>query len=160
MLSRSQGLTLFTAAAGLIALAACSHEAASPALASVAPNSLSHVLVFSDDGSNAKLALADQPAALMLECAHGSRTVHVTHASVRDPAPMLTLASGAAASSMKADRQAFEGQTLVLADTTTDAPALNAFRRSGVIKVSYAGSDLTAGARPEAFFAACEGRAG
>ena len=158
MLSRSQIVLLAGSALGLTALAACSHESGGEALASV-PAGPSHVLVFSDDGANAKLALAEQPAALMLECAHGSRTVHVTHAAMGGPSPVLTLASGSTADSMKADRQAFEGQTLVLADTTTDAPALSAFRRSGVLKVSYAGGDLTAGARPEAFFAACEGRA-
>ena len=118
----------------------------------------SHVLLFTDDGANAKLALADEPAALMLECAHGSRTVHVTHAAVENPAPSLTLTSGGVADSITAERQAFEGRTLVLADTTTDAPALSAFRRSGVLKVSYGGGELVAGARPEAFFAACSGR--
>ena len=158
MLSRSQFVTLAVAASGLTALAACSHGNEGAALASI-PAGPSHVLVFSDDGANAKLALADEPAALMLECAHGSRTVHVTHAAIGGPDATLTLASGGAADSVKADRQAFEGQTLVLADTTTDAPALSAFRRSGLIKVSYAGSDLSAGARPEPFFAACEGRA-
>lgn len=159
MLTKSQLIVLAGAALGAAALAACSHGTAGTALASPPVGGLSHVLVFTDDGGNAKLALAEDPAALMLECAHGSRTIHVTHAAVGGPAPVLTLASGATSDSVKADRQAFEGQTLVLADTTTDAPALNAFRRSGVIKVSYAGSDLTAGAQPEPFFAACEGRA-
>ena len=159
MLKRSQFLAAAGSAAGFLALAACSHESSTSALASVPTGGPSHELVFSDDGSNAKLALADQPAALMLECTHGSKTVHVTHAAVEGPAPTLTLVSGGASDLVKGDHQAFEGQTLVLGDTTVDSPALAAFRRSGVIRVNYAGSDLTAGARPEPFFKACEGRA-
>lgn len=159
MTLRSNLLVLAASAAGLIGVAACSHDTGQASLAPVT-NGSSHALMFSDDGANAKLALAEDPAGLMLECAHGSGIVHVTHASTGDPAAILLLTSGSTTSEMKADRQAFEGQTLVLADTTTDAPALTAFRRSGRLQVRYAGEGLTADAHPEPFFAACEGRRG
>ena len=157
--------TLFALAGfGVIAgLAACNHDEAQAGFASssLAPASAgsSHALVFSDDGANAKLALADGPAALMLECAHGSNTVHVTHASIGAPASTLILVSSGASAPMKADRQAFEGQTLVLGETALDAPALAAFRKSGRLSVRYGDEGLTADAHPEGFFKACE-RAG
>jgi hypothetical protein len=155
MALRSPILTAAVAAAGLLSLAACNSEGRPQGTALAPAAGPSNVLVFSDDGANAKLALAAQPAALMLECAHGSGAVHLTHASDRGPAPVITLASDGAAQPLKAERQAFEGQTLVLADLPADAPPLQAFRRSGRIAVDYAGARLTADARPEAFFAAC-----
>ena len=143
---------------GLLSMAACNLKG--PQTSSLAPVSAasSHVLVFSDDGANAKLALAESPATLMLECAHGTGRVHVTHASTGAPQNVLTLVSGDARDQLKADRQSFEGQTLVLGETTVDAPSLAAFRRSGRLQVSYAGTGLAADARPESFFAACERR--
>lgn len=159
MTLRSKLLLIATTTVSLAALGACNNERGQASLAPITSDS-SHALVFSDDGANAKLALAENPATLMLECAHGSRTVHVTHASAEAPAPVMVLASGAGTSEMRADRQAFEGQTLVLGDTTTDAPALTEFRRSGRLQVRYSGVGLTADAHPEPFFAACEGRVG
>ena len=154
MMIRSKVLLAVLGIGILGGVAACNHESGQASLAPATGGS-SNALVFSDDGSNAKLALADQPAALMLECAHGSRTVHVTHASVAGPAEELVLVSDGSEAPMKADRQAFEGQTLVLGETPLDAPALDAFRKSGRLSVHYGGEGLTADAHPEAFFAAC-----
>jgi hypothetical protein len=151
----SHRLALIGAAAGVSVLAGCSHETPGPALA--AANTPSQSLLFTDDGANAKLATASG-SSLMLECAHGSHAVHITHASDRGPAPTLTLISGGATSPLKASQQNFMGQTLVLAHAKTDIPALAAFRRSGVLTVNYAGAGVTAAAEPNAFFAACEGR--
>ncbi len=144
------------AAAGLLSVAACNLQGEQTSALAPVTAAASHVLVFSDDGSNAKLALAESPATLMLECGHGTGRVHITHASTGAPQPVLTLASGSTSDLLPAQRQAFEGQTLVLGEAAADAPALTAFRRSGRLQVSYDGQGLAADAQPEAFFAACE----
>ncbi|CAN5344179.1 hypothetical protein BH09PSE2_BH09PSE2_16430 [soil metagenome] len=155
---RLSTVLLIPAALGLVSMAACNLQGAQTSALAPTTTASSHVLLFSDDGSNAKLALAESPATLMLECAHGTGRVHVTHASTGAPQAVLTLASGSTRDDLRADRQAFEGQTLVLGESQSNAPALSAFRRSGRLQVSYAGQGLAADAQPEAFFAACERR--
>lgn len=155
---------VFIGAAGAL-LAACSHDDA-PARFDTG-SGLHYGFFFLDEGPSAKLAYGQANSdnvGMMLECAKGSRRVDVTDVVRSAPSPTLTLASGRARASLKAEVSSGEGAPLLTATTRSDSPVLQGFRRSGTMEVAYAGLryQMVASAKErdgvERFFNACEAR--
>jgi hypothetical protein len=162
--------TTALAAGFSLSLSGCMQDgaqrAAAPTPASTVPG---FGLYYMDEGASAKLAYGapnSDDVDLMLECAKGSRQVQVTEAAGAAHAPVLTLVSAGRRADFKAEAQTGDGSTILVANATTDAAPLQAFRRSGKLEVAYAGArvgvNASADERPgvERFFAACERRSG
>lgn len=127
-------------------------------------------LFFNDDGDSASLAWGranSDDVQLMFQCRKGSRSVEITnvaHEADKDRQAMMVLTSGQMQSPLPASAQANEeGEgVLATAHAPTSLPALDLFRRTGVISVKYAGRQhgLSASAREKPavarFFGACE----
>lgn len=143
----------------LTLLAGCSHQAGS---ASLSPDM---GLYFNTSGQSASLAYGranSDAVGLMLQCQAGSGQVDISDNARSTRATQLTLTSGQARTDLPARVEAITGQPTLWAKASTQAPALRAFRKSGVIAVSSRGGGygLTARAeekaRIERFFRACE----
>lgn len=150
-------------AGGAAALTACSHEETQARLEPTAQGQLGFFLV--DEGDHAKLAYGEANSdnvGLMLECAKGSGVVQVTDLVRSSPSPTLTLISDGAQSNLAAEADAGEGMAIATAKTKLDAPALQGFRRTGVMEVAYSGLHYRMAAtanerdRLQSFFSACD----
>ena len=143
---------------GVAALAACSHEAL--------PLSLNpqYRLAYDDKGETVALAYGlpnSDDVALMLECAKGSARVDLSD-TVRDKkATTVVLAAGGKKTSVAVQHQQGEEDEILAGKLPLSAPALQAFRQTGVLQVSSGQSRYTItagpGARPgvERFFKVC-----
>lgn len=146
-----------------LAIAGCSHDDQRAAmLLTEAPQ---FGLFFNDQGESASLAYGEANSdnvSLMLQCDKGSGKVQVSDIARSEKAPALMLASGGDKNDLGARLEPSEvGPSLLVADTTPDAPALKGFRKTGRITVGQ-GSDsyrITAAGRERAevdlFFTAC-----
>jgi hypothetical protein len=128
----------------------------------------SYGLHYMSEGGSAKLAYGranSDDVGLMLQCRKGSRQVEVTDAirAVAPSSPTLVLTAAGARSALKPRVQAGEGGGLLIAQTSSDDPALRAFRGSGRMEVasgpSRYGIVASAGeqSQVEQFFSACGG---
>lgn len=154
----------------MAAIAGCSHEGEQARLdmqpePAPIPTAM-HVLAFSDDGANAKLASMDAGfggPGLMLECEHGTRLVHLTRVGGDAASTTLALAADGLRSALAIRPQTFEGRSLSTAEASSDALALRGFRRTALLRVEDGPRSLTATTEDgregaERFFAACEAR--
>ncbi len=103
---------------------------------------------------------------MMMSCAPGSRQIQITD-ELSSKAPTggrLSIGSGATSSELPAtvEDEIENGGKLAVVKTAIDLPALTAFRKSGALKLSYAGAEqsFAASASERAmaarFFAICE----
>ena len=143
-------------------LAACSHDSASQSASG------RFGLFYNDQGEMAALAYGapnSDDVALMFECAKGTGRVEVTDVAGATAAPRLILASSGSTSDLAASEVSADGPDLLVARTDISAPALQAFRRSGKMKVAYGATSYTLAASNaerqgvERFFKACAARA-
>ncbi len=149
-----------SALAGVAALAACTHG---PARLSFSPD---YGLFYNDQGETAALAYGlpnSDDVALMLQCAKGSARVELTD-TARDAAVtaiVLTADGRRTSVPVRAETSEAGESKLLTGQLPLAAPALQGFRRSGVIEVSSGRSRyaITVGQaqRPgiERFFKVC-----
>jgi hypothetical protein len=121
-------------------------------------------LFYMDEGRSAKLAYGaanSDDVSLMMQCVKGSHMVDVSDVARDGSGATLTLISGKRSESLRTAPSRGDGETLLIARTSTDAPPLVAFRQSGRIDVAYPGAKYVIVAGPserigvERFFAAC-----
>jgi len=123
------------ALAGLGALAACTHQ---QGLLTLNPQ---YRLGYDDKGETVALTYGlpnSDDLALMLECPKGSGRVELTD-TLRDArTTAVVLASDGRKTSVAVTRQVIEGPSdeILLGHVPSSAPALQAFRRTGVLEVS------------------------
>jgi hypothetical protein len=133
-----------TLALSAAALLGCSHDRSKTAQVDEAPladspaaGSAGFGLFYNDQGESVSLAYGQANSdnvSLMLECAKGSGRVQVSDIA-RTNRTDLVLASGDETRALPARVEAADGPPLLVADTTADAPALRAFRRTGALTV-------------------------
>ena len=154
-------LALGLAAAGVAALAACTHEQPSLAL------NPQYRQAYDDKGETVALAYGlpnSDDVALMLECAKGSVLVELSD-TVRDKrATTVALSSGGKKTSVPVHAEANEGGLegeILTGNLPLSAPALQGLRRTGVLQVSSGQSHYAITVGPggrvgvERFFKAC-----
>ena len=128
-------LALGLAAAGVAALAACTHEKPSLAL------NPQYRLAYDDKGETVALAYGlpnSDDVALMLECAKGSGRVELSD-TIRDKrATAVVLSSDGKKTSVPVRAEASEGDEdqILTGRLPLSAPALQGLRRTGVLQVS------------------------
>ena len=120
---------------------------------------------FLDEGESAKLAYGQANSdnvGLMLQCMKGSRQVEVSDIVRSSPASTLTIASQGQSAQLKTEIQPGPSAAIAVARASAASPALQGFRRSGQLEVSYAGLKYAMAAKPEEkasaerFFSMCE----
>ncbi|MGZ9201693.1 MAG: hypothetical protein ACXW3D_08260 [Caulobacteraceae bacterium] len=97
---------------------------------------------YNDQGEQASLAYGQANSdnvALMMQCKKGAGAIQVSDTVRAKPAPSLVLASGGRTSELLSRVEPGEtgAPPMVVADTTAQADALKAFRRSGKMNVAY-----------------------
>jgi hypothetical protein len=151
---------LFMAGLFALGLAGCSHDVAH---LSLGPD---YGLYYNDQGETVALAYGlpnSDVVALMLQCPKGQGRVEVSDVARGKPVQTLVLSSDGKRTSVpvKIDPTETEGQRTLSGQTTLAAPALGAFRRSGVIDVAQGPVRYTVTASPaeregiERFFRVC-----
>jgi hypothetical protein len=142
--------------------ASCTQDGSKGALPAPAPG---FALFYMDEGSSAKLAYGapnSDDVGVMMECAKGSNVIEVSEVARTGPSHTLDLTSQGRSASLQAIPAGGEGEVLVIGRTRSDAPPLQAFRRSGRIDVAYAGTQYAIETNPtersgvKRFFAACD----
>lgn len=145
------------------ALAACTHQ---QSMAQLSERPEGFGLFYNDQGERASLAYG-QPnsdnVGLMLQCQKGAGRVQVSDTVRAELGQSLVLTSGRQTSELLSRVEDGESGApqMVMADTTTEAQALKAFRKSGKISVKYGkiGYDVTASREEQAgvelFFSVC-----
>lgn len=156
-------LALATVLAGSTILLGCTTDVGQTPLEPTAASGFA--FHFLDEGESAKLAYGQANSdnvGLMLQCAKGSRTVEVSDIVRSRPASTMTLASQGQSAELKTEIQPGPSAAIAVARAPAANPALQGFRRSGQLQVSYAGLKYAMAARPderasvERFFSMCE----
>jgi hypothetical protein len=173
--TRTQGAIGLGAAVGvsLVALAAiltgCTQQRtpAPPGVAAAVGPKAGFFFNRTDDVVTLAYGLPNSDAVtLMLHCEAGKRAIEITDAGHRDakPGQMLTLSSGNVQSALPVKLASDEesGGALAVAHASPDLPALDGFRRTGLISVKMGERQyaLTASSGEKTsvarFFSACE----
>ena len=145
------------------ALAACSHQ---QSLAQVSERPDGFGLFYNDQGQRASLAYGQANSdnvGLMLQCQKGAGLIQVSDTVRAELGQSLVLTSGRQTSELlsRVENGEAGAPQMVMADTTTQAQALKAFRKTGRISVQYGkiGYDVAASreerADVELFFSVC-----
>ena len=136
------------AAVGLAALAACSHEQASLGL------NPDYRFGYDDKGETAALAYGrpnSDELALMLECPKGSGKVELSDTVFDQKTKAIELVSDGRKTTVPVQAEATEGPAdqILMGHLSSSAPALQALRRSGVLRVANGGKRYTITVAPE-----------
>ena len=139
---------LVAVAAGVAALAACSHERASLGL------SPDYRFGYDDKGETVALAYGrpnSDELALMLECPKGSGRVELTDTVFDERTTAIVLSSDGRKTAVPVRNETTEGPAdkILVGHLPSSAPALQALRRSGVLQVANGGKRYTITVAPE-----------
>ena len=134
-MKRMQVLLAFGALAGVAALAACSHEQAHLSL------NPDYGLFYNDQGESVALAYGlpnSDDVALMLQCAKGSARVELTDTARDAAVTAIVLTADGRRTSVPVRTEASEAgeSKLLTGQLPLSAPALQGFRKSGLIEVA------------------------
>jgi hypothetical protein len=124
---------LLAAGAGAVLLAACTHEIAS---LSLNPN---YRLGYDDKGETVALAYGlpnSDDLALMLECPKGTGQIELTDAALDKGVRQIVLSSDGKKTAVAVHPEDGVGDQVLAGRLALTAPALEGFRRTGVLQVS------------------------